>query len=95
MLVLAPVMEEIWFRGWMYRAVRAHFSAQFAIVASAVLFAVAHMSEGNPLPVSQLIGGLVFAYAFERTGGIWVPAILHMLGNGSLIAASILLRTGG
>lgn len=86
-LLLYPVMEEIWFRGWLYSSLRQSFGPWTTIIATALLFGFAHPTA-ILIPVSQLIGGVVFGYAYERTRNIAVPIILHMLGNGALVLIS-------
>ncbi|MCA8940015.1 MAG: CPBP family intramembrane metalloprotease, partial [Planctomycetes bacterium] len=85
MVVALPLMEEIFFRGLLYSHLRREFGPRIAVGASALVFALAH---ANALPLSQLIGGLFFAWAFERTGRLWAPIALHMLGNGTLFLLS-------
>jgi len=81
MLVYAPIIEELVFRGWLYTQIRTVMrSALLPIVATALLFAFMHGS----MPISQLIGGVVFAWAYERTRQLYVPIMLHVAGNGSL-----------
>lgn len=86
-VIVAPVIEELWFRGLLQTSLRETFGPKLGIVATALVFAFAHTSSGPP--VSQLIGGLVFGFAFERTKGLTSPILLHMLGNGTYVALSL------
>jgi membrane protease YdiL (CAAX protease family) len=78
--IVAPVGEELVFRGMLYGFFRAHRGVAFGIALSAALFAVAHV-----IPVllpSLLLLGVVLALVVERYASL-VPAIaLHALNNG-------------
>ena len=52
-----------------------------AIAISAACFALAH---GALLP-PQLIGGLLFAAIYARSGNLWLPILLHGGANGALL----------
>ena len=78
-VVVAPLTEEILFRGIILKGLLAHGSQNRATVWSALLFGLMHL---NPWQFpSAFILGLVFAYWVIQTGSLW-PAILgHALGN--------------
>lgn len=80
-VVVYPVLEEIWFRGLLYTPMRKEWGKWLAIVLTAALFALAH---SNWPPVNQFIGGLIFAWAYEARRSLVAPIVLHALGNGSL-----------
>lgn len=83
--LIAPVVEEVWFRGWLYPVLRSWLPKWVAVVGSALVFALAHTSSPlDHFPLSQLIGGVVFAVAYEKTGSLTAPVVLHVLGNASL-----------
>lgn len=77
---LAPLAEEILFRGMIYPLLRKRFAPRAAIVTSAGLFSVAHLI---PMLVPGLFAiGLFLAYLRERSGSIWPGVLLHALHNG-------------
>jgi membrane protease YdiL (CAAX protease family) len=78
--VAAPVLEEFWFRSLLYAPLRLYVPRVWAIVLLSAVFASAH---GWP-PVTQFVGGLVFAYAYEKRQTIWASIILHVAGNSML-----------
>jgi membrane protease YdiL (CAAX protease family) len=91
--LIAPVIEEVWFRGWLFPVLRSWLPKWVAVVGSAMVFALAH--TGSPLehfPLSQLIGGVVFALAYDRTGNLTAPVVLHVLGNTSLQVLTVMGR---
>jgi membrane protease YdiL (CAAX protease family) len=61
-----------------------------AVVVSTVLFALAHSAFGG-VGVPQIIGGIVFAAAYEIERNLIVPIIIHVLGNSAIFALSILV----
>lgn len=51
-----------------------------AIVVSGVVFGGLHVVNGNPSP-ENLVGGLFLAWAYLKSGTIYIPILLHSLGN--------------
>lgn len=80
-VVLYPVVEEVWFRGVLYTPVRRERGRVVAIVLTSLVFALAH---GHAFPINQFLGGLVFALAYEVRRSLVAPILLHVLGNGAL-----------
>ena len=67
--LIAPITEEIFFRGILYSFLR-RWGVLSALVASTLVFAFFHVGPsgyGSTLPVIQLIGGLLFALSFEHS----------------------------
>ncbi len=76
--VVAPVIEETIFRGFLYPVFKRFTHAGFAAVFTALFFGVVHANLGAFLPLSVL--GLVLVFAWER-GGLLLPVALHALFN--------------
>ena len=83
--VLAPINEELLFRRGLYHFFRQRFGRTFALIFSASLFGLSHVSLTGFLPLASL--GVVLALAYERTGDIRVPMIAHALFNMNTIVA--------
>ena len=84
--VLAPVWEELLFRGYVLRTLRP-FGKRFAILTSAVLFGLFH---GNLLQTPYaLLMGLVLGYVTVEYSIGWA-LLLHMFNN--LVLADLLTR---
>lgn len=83
--IIAPVTEEIFFRGILYGYLR-RFNVILAIILSAVMFAFLHWRSG--FPITQFIGGLVFAIAFEKEKNLITPVTIHILGNLAIFTLS-------
>lgn len=85
--LIAPVAEEICFRGILYTYFR-RWGVCPALMASTAIFVGLHSIQGLPLP--QIVGGLVFAMAYEITGNLTVPITIHALGNLAIFGLSLL-----
>jgi membrane protease YdiL (CAAX protease family) len=78
--VIAPIAEEIFFRGFLFAALRNNYSFVVAASISALIFGVGHMVPSAIVPLSAL--GFLFAWLRERTGSIWPSIAMHMMVNG-------------
>ena len=87
--VIAPVAEEIFFRGLLYGFFR-RWGIAAALIISTLLFVLSHPLDRG-LPVTQAVGGLVFALSYEKEGTLLVPITIHVLGNLAIFALSALL----
>ena len=76
---IAPVAEEIFFRGILYGFFR-RWGMLTALVLSTLLFVLSHPSR-HTIPVTQMIGGILFAVAYEMEKNLLVPITIHILGN--------------
>jgi membrane protease YdiL (CAAX protease family) len=95
--VVAPLAEELLFRGFALTAWRHLVGARAAIVRSSAVFVLAHVlfvsgdTFGETLRVA-LVAGIVripvavtLGWLFVRSGSIWGPIGLHAVFNGILI----------
>jgi membrane protease YdiL (CAAX protease family) len=86
--VIAPVAEEIFFRGILYGFFR-QWGVYIAVALSTLLFVLPHLTGGN-LPFTQIAGGVVFAIAYEREQSLLVPITIHCLGNLAIFSTGLL-----
>lgn len=78
-LVLAPLFEEILFRGVIQGSITSRYGAVVGIVVSSVIFGLVH---GNPIQMcNAFFIGLVFGYIYHRTNTIWSVVLLHFFNN--------------
>ncbi len=79
--ILAPVVEELIFRGFVYAGLRRIMTVPAAALTSALIFAAAHIA----VPVGGLLAitliGVVLAYLYERSGTLLAPMITHAMYN--------------
>ena len=87
--LISPVTEEIFFRGIVYGYLR-KWGLLIGIMGSTTLFAMAHHIISG-LSLVQIIGGLVFATAYELEKNLLVPITIHVLGNIAIFTISLLL----
>jgi len=85
--IVAPVAEEVVFRGVIYGFFR-RWGVPLALVTSTLLFITAH-SGSDVLPLTQMVGGVVFALAYEIEGCLMVPILIHSLGNMALFSLTL------
>jgi len=90
MALLAPVIEELFFRAIAYRMLRQLAGVIPAVVISALLFSMMHGEMAFP----QLAGGFIFAIAYEWSRNLWIPIMLHMGANVIVWLISAGLLTG-
>lgn len=78
-VILAPVFEEIFFRGLFYSALRRKMGARAAIALDGLVFGALHF---QPLyVVSLVLVGMVLAYVYEKTDSLFSSMAAHALYN--------------
>ena len=85
--VIGPVGEEIFFRGIIYGFFR-RWGVTVAISISTLFFVLPHQVESN-LPITQIVGGVLFAAAYEKEKSLMVPITIHTLGNLALFSLTL------
>lgn len=83
--LVAPVLEEMLFRGLVLRSFLQQYSRKLAFLASALLFGMAHMNIYQFLCASLL--GLVCAWLYDKTRSLWPGIALHAGSNGVALYA--------
>jgi membrane protease YdiL (CAAX protease family) len=81
MTVIAPLIEEYFFRGWLQRAIEADLPAnkkQWAFAIGASAFALAHFGTYG---IPQLVLGLLAGWLFARGKGLWPSILAHAAHN--------------
>lgn len=79
-VILGPLLEELVFRGILYGGLRKRFGPCTAVPAVTLLFAGAHRLTAG-VPWVQAVGGILFCVAYEMTGSLWAPLVIHASGN--------------
>ena len=91
-VVVAPIAEELFFRGVAFNAWLRERGRRFAYIGSAALFATIHVSLVSLLPIFLL--GLALAWVYRRTGSLLAPIAMHATVNGISVAFAMLIRYG-
>ncbi|MBN1847644.1 MAG: CPBP family intramembrane metalloprotease [Deltaproteobacteria bacterium] len=86
---ISPVAEEIFFRGMVFGFLRRWGVIQ-AVIISTVIFAFIH-SRGMNFPLTQIVGGILFAIAYEFEKNLMVPITIHILGNMAIFIIPLLV----
>ena len=87
-VLVAPFAEEIFFRGFCYRALRNRFSRWTAAVIVGTIFSAIHYSGPETLallPPLAVLGAL-FCLLYERTGSLYPSIALHVVNNAIALA---------
>lgn len=77
--VLAPLVEEIFFRGFLFQGLRAKYGWISGVLISSAIFAIAHLDPASLIPTFIL--GSLLAYLYHRSNSVWPGVILHMAVN--------------
>jgi membrane protease YdiL (CAAX protease family) len=90
-IVIAPVCEEFFFRGFFYRALRSRFSVIAAAVIAGLVFGAVHYTGSQTLSVLPVLAvlGFVFCMLYERTGSILPGIALHAVNNSISYAVTV------
>lgn len=78
----AAIGEELFFRGLLFGGLRQRLSLWPALLISGLIFGLPHLPQGDPAVVLQLsLFGVILAWAYERSGSLWVPIAFHAMNN--------------
>ena len=92
-VVIAPIGEELLFRGYIFHAIQENLGKSAAYIVSALVFSLVHIfgvTQGAvALLVPLFIGGLLLAWGVDRTKSIVPGIIAHAINNG--LAMAVLL----
>jgi len=84
-VVIAPIVEEVVFRGYIYPVCKRHSGRVIATFVTSLFFSAVHFSIPALLPLFILAIFLTIAY--ELSGSIWVPIAIHACFNGFTLIA--------
>ena len=90
--IAAPIFEEIMFRGFLLPSLTRYVSVTTAILISAFIFAVAHLSLSEVLPLATL--GIVLGVVYTRSRNLLAPMLLHSLWNSGTLISLFILGSG-
>lgn len=91
-VVVAPIAEELFFRGVAFNAWLREYGLRRALYGSALLFAVIHASVAAFLPILGL--GLALAWVYRRTGSLASNIAMHATFNAISVGLALLARAG-
>jgi membrane protease YdiL (CAAX protease family) len=78
--VAAPIGEEVFFRGFLYNALKYRYGMTAGMIVSGLAFALVHISPLSVVVIFPM--GVLLAYVYERTQSLWVTILMHAINNG-------------
>lgn len=90
--IAAPIFEELLFRGFLLPSLSRYVPVWGAIFLSSLLFAIAHLSLSEILPLTAL--GIVLGVVYTRSRNLLAPMLLHSLWNSGTLLSLFILGSG-
>ncbi|HZL43782.1 MAG TPA: CPBP family intramembrane glutamic endopeptidase [Verrucomicrobiae bacterium] len=90
-ILIAPVAEEILFRGVLYPAIKQRGFPQLAFWGTSILFGAIHFNVATLLPLIVL--SLMLTWLYERAGNLLAPITAHIFFNALNFAAVFVMRS--
>lgn len=88
-VIVAPVCEEIVYRGFVYNILKRYSSRVVSIFLSALLFSVIHGSLAQALPL--LVFGAVQCILYDKARSLWLPMAFHAVYNALMLILILIL----
>ena len=96
--ILAPLTEEVYFRGIVLGWMRRHWGMAWAIGLSSLAFGIMHLKwmtpggTGGMVATAELVAmGILLALVAVRTGSLWASVITHGVNNCLAALAAVFL----
>jgi uncharacterized protein len=90
--VAAPLFEEFFFRGFLLPSLTKYLPVWGAILVSAAVFGIAHLSLSEILPLTVL--GTILGVVYTRTRNLLSSMLLHSLWNAGTLVSLLILGSG-
>ena len=87
--VVTPVTEEVFFRGFVFSGLVPRLGVGWAMVASAMIFSLAHLLAGVGVLIPIFVTGLLLVWLYHRTGSLWPSIVAHAGQNGLALALEV------
>ena len=92
--IVAPIVEEIFFRGFLFQGFRQKYGWLPALFLSSAIFGIAHLDPVSLIPTFVL--GCVFAYVYHRSNSVWPSVLFHAaINSASLCAVYVITKYPG
>lgn len=97
--LIPGIVEEMFFRGFLFNALRQTTRPLGTILATAAAFGLFHIFPGGLLAIERLLPstlmGLVLGWVRHRSSSIWPGVLLHVTHNSLLLSAALFPQTFG
>ncbi len=84
-VIIGPFLEEVFFRGYAFRALRQKLGLAWGVVLSGILFALPHVFGVTTGYIGLLIpiflGGVILALVYHYTNNLWSAVLAHCMNN--------------
>lgn len=90
-IFIGPVVEEIFFRGFLYPAAKKNLGPVLGVILTSVLFAGLHGNFAAFLPIFVL--GLLLIYVYEKTGSLISSITVHVLHNSAMLSLVFIFKS--
>lgn len=87
--LLAPLAEEMFFRGVLYPWMRSRWGVWAGIVGSGLIFGAVHGEIS--ISAATAVMGMGLAWLYERSGSLWPSILVHIINNAVKILLLYLL----
>ena len=84
-VVMAPLFEELYFRGFVFKGFANSWGWVWGAVVSGAVFSLAHLQLTLFVPLFVL--GFALAWVYQRTGSLWTSVAMHAIFNGLAVVA--------
>jgi len=91
--VVGPVIEELFFRGFMYSVFKKYIGIFWSMAITAAIFAALHTHIVGFFPIMAL--GFLLAYLYEKTGTLVSSITVHIIHNLSMVFLVFLVKQVG
>jgi uncharacterized protein len=88
--IIGPIIEELFFRGFLYGALKKYIGIFWAMTATAGLFAALHAHLAGFFPIMAL--GMLLAYLYEKTGTLVSSITVHVIHNLTMVFLVFLVK---
>lgn len=78
-VILAPIYEEFFFRGYVYKKLRRKMNWKLALIISSIFFGVIHIDIYQMIYGSVI--GIMLGFLYEKSQSLRLPIIAHMVNN--------------
>jgi membrane protease YdiL (CAAX protease family) len=89
LVLIAPLAEEMLFRGFLYGTLKKYLKPFWAATLSSLIFGLFHMEFTVIIPLFML--GMILCWVMERSKSLWTAVGFHMLNNAFAFAIEIAL----
>jgi uncharacterized protein len=91
--VLAPILEETVFRGFLLPSLTKWFPVPLAVLVSAIAFGAAHLTPRDFPQLTAL--GILLGFSYVRSRNLLTPMMIHGAWNGTVLTLLFLLASYG